>query len=242
MSGVQGPLETRAKTTVETALALEGLDATPWDSGELAYVRSTGATYELVREDLTMGPSTFDSIAVGPTGSVGRWVRVCFTCSGGTSGSGITGPTGPTGPTGGLDVVPNIEDIVLTTDETTNSNAYSTLLSLSVTNPDLIAEPFFIHATVAGSLSAGSAGLSEMRFAVIVDGEVAPVQGQSFAIEPADVNEPQNGALGFIVSLAPGVHTVALQWAVAGIGAAAQINAATDVAEHMARLSVFQIH
>lgn len=85
MSGVQGPLETRAKTTMETAAALEGLDATPWDSGELAYVRSTAQLYILIREDLATGPSTFDSIAVGPIGSVGRWRRMCFLCSGDTS-------------------------------------------------------------------------------------------------------------------------------------------------------------
>lgn len=73
MSGVQGPLETRVKTTVETTAVLSGLDATPFDSGELAYVRATRQTFLLSREDISVVDGT-TVLAVGPTGAVGRWL------------------------------------------------------------------------------------------------------------------------------------------------------------------------
>jgi hypothetical protein len=110
MSGTVGPLETRAKTSVETPAALATLDATPFLSGELAYVVSTLQTYELIREDNSSPIDGFNFLPVFPSGSVGRWRRVCFSCSGMTGGNsgptgptgatGMTGPTGPTGPTG----------------------------------------------------------------------------------------------------------------------------------------------
>jgi hypothetical protein len=99
MSGTVGPLETRAKTSVESPAVLATLDATPFLSGELAYVISTQQTYELIREDSTSPIDGFNFLPVAPSGSVGRWKRVCFSCSGMT-GSSTSGPTGPTGPTG----------------------------------------------------------------------------------------------------------------------------------------------
>lgn len=86
------PIETRPKTIVDTGAALAGLDATPFGSGDLAFVESTGTTYEL-RRDLSGPGDGFDTISVGPgTGNQGLWVRACFSCT------GSSGPTSPTGP------------------------------------------------------------------------------------------------------------------------------------------------
>lgn len=129
MSGVQGPLETRAKTTVETAAALQGLDATPWDSGELAFVRATGATYELIREDTTSTVDGFDFLAVAPPGSVGRWKRVCLSCTGSTGGTAGPDTLFASAKIDGTSVVPTIlatsgEIIAVTRDIGRPSGAY----------------------------------------------------------------------------------------------------------------------
>lgn len=105
MSGVQGPLETRVKTTVETVAALQSLDATPFDSGELAYVRSISQMYELVRENLSQ-PNGSTILLVGPPGAVGRWLqRSFFGATGPTGATGSIGNTGATGATGPADFV-----------------------------------------------------------------------------------------------------------------------------------------
>lgn len=99
MSGTVGPIETRAKTVVDATTDLERLDASPWGSGELAFVIATQQTYQLRRESVA-NVDGFDVVSVGPVfgGPVGegRWIRVCFDCI-----TGITGATGPTGPSGG---------------------------------------------------------------------------------------------------------------------------------------------
>jgi hypothetical protein len=78
MAGTVGPLETRAMTTFDTPQALAASDATPYKSGEIAYVVSLGHPFMLVREDTTTPVDNQDVIAVGPPGSAGRWKRLAL--------------------------------------------------------------------------------------------------------------------------------------------------------------------
>lgn len=240
MSGNQGPLETRAKTVVETAADLAALDATPWDSGELAFVRSSAQNYEL-RRDVVGTPDGFDSIAVGPAPAQGLWLRVCFSCVGITGPTGPTGPTGATGPTGpsggpigptgptgpsggpigptgtigptgptGATAPGNTAFIAKTTNQTIVSNLYAPVLSTTITTT--AASSFLvIVAMVSGHLTSAPAAGEGSNFAVQVDGEVIPTTGQVFSICPPVANSSQSGGIAFRKAVGPGIHTVVLQ-------------------------------
>lgn len=77
MSGVQGPLETRVGTTVPSVAALSMLDATPFQSGELAYVIARGL-FLLSREDQSPIDG-LSSLSVSPQGAQGRWLSLSST-------------------------------------------------------------------------------------------------------------------------------------------------------------------
>lgn len=84
MSGVQGPLETRPKTTFESVAALQSFDATPFDSGEVVCVRNGSpqnpdfgflSLYILSRES-AVPVSVPTVLAVAPIPSTGRWHQI----------------------------------------------------------------------------------------------------------------------------------------------------------------------
>lgn len=85
MSGVQGPIETRTATTMATPADLAALDASPFHSGELAWVVSLAtpalpALFVLNREDTSSIVNGTSILNVGPVvnqvPAVGRWKRI----------------------------------------------------------------------------------------------------------------------------------------------------------------------
>lgn len=92
MSGVQGPLETRATTSVASRVILaESTDTTEYNSGELAFCKDIGFMYVLVRE-ANSPVDGFNVLNITPRqgDGKGRWIRLCNYCAGVT---GITGNT-----------------------------------------------------------------------------------------------------------------------------------------------------
>lgn len=239
MSGNQGPLETRAKTTVDFPEDLAALDATPWDTGELAFVKSSAQNYEL-RRDVAGTPDGFSAIAIGPgPNNPGLWLRVCFSCEPGVTGptgpagpegpigptgpsGGPIGPTGPTGPSGGplgptgptgptgSGAAPNSSFVAMGFDQTLVSNFYAPVLTTSITTT----EPssfLLITATVSGHLTSNPISQQGSNFAVQVDGEIIPALGQVFSVCPPVANSSQSGSITFRKTVAPGFHIVTLQ-------------------------------
>lgn len=202
MSGVQGPLETRTKTTVETSSALEGLDATPFDSGESAYVRATGQTYELSREDVS-NPDGFNVLSVGPTGSVGRWLRKTSS-AGGTGPTGATGITGPTGPATSSSTIASNR---LNADTTFNDANFTPFMNLNFVIPGGAVGDLLILATVNGHTTQVG-GVA--NFAIGLDGEGVPTSPpNSFTIE-GDTETTSGGSSYVRLTVAPGIHSVHL--------------------------------
>src|SRR5262249_44510149 len=79
MSGTQGPLETRPISVFATLAALGAFDATPFDSGELAFVKGVArALYQLDRDATDVIDNVF-VLPVGPAGAKGRWILLSST-------------------------------------------------------------------------------------------------------------------------------------------------------------------
>lgn len=231
MSGVQGPLETRVKTTVETTADLEALDATPFDSGELAYVKITilnvGQLYRLDREDTTTPVDGFNTLSVGPSGSVGRWKR--FVGAAGPAGAtGVTGATGSAGSPGpsiydftGLEQLPLQPPAAVLT---VGFPAVSLLTENVVVTP---AEPFIVIWTSSSGIGVVGQSNTTVTFNtdIFVDG-VLTLRYTYFSITesqepgPVTVYRGNGGAGNWAVGpLTPGAHTVEVRMSAQEAGA-----------------------
>lgn len=177
MSGVQGALETRTITSVATPAALAGLDATPFSSGELAYVVSlaTGtevALFVLKREDTTSVVDNVNVIAVGPTGAVGRWLRLDVSAGTG-SGNSVFEFLAADFTTGSLVPVP-----ILTTDPLTTTEVSNILVNASVTGDmeptgtaafGLLVDGLPVPAATAGFTSSGEGDIESASYVFRVE-------------------------------------------------------------------------
>lgn len=194
MSGVQGPLETRTKTTVDTVQTLSGLDATPFDSGELAFVRVSGETYRLSRED-TQAADGFNVLAVGPQGSAGRWLRV----------AGL-------GPSGGLPFVAYTELLV---GANAPGGVIPTLLISTTITTTTPGSSLLIEADLSAQISAGGNTLG----AIFIDG-IGHVPSNMSLQNTGGQTAVESSSLTLKVPVSPGAHTVSLLWvAIAGTAA-----------------------
>lgn len=193
MSGGQGPLETRPKTTVATAAELEGLDATPFVSGELATVLSLStpgnpALFVLQRED---GVSQIDHVSVlsvSPEGASGRWLRV----------SAFFGNA----------PFSNVSKSILEEDQSISSVLFTPLLSTEITFSRK--QNLLITANVSGHTSGAS---GQGHFAIQLDSESLPQVGQVFGSGTGLPDTLDTSSFSVLkTDVSAGLHTVTLYW------------------------------
>lgn len=202
MSGVMGPLETRTITTMATPAALTALDASPFNSGELAWVTSlaTGmslALFVLKREDITSVVDNVNVIAVGPTGSAGRWLRLDVSAI----GSGASN-----------------EYVDLDSDVSTGSLVFVPLL---LANDIVTTAPANILIQASASGDAEPAGT--VTYGLRYNGVLVVGTGAQFSYSSDGEGDIEAGSFSFVLENAPaGPQVIELMWKVS-LGGIARI-------------------
>lgn len=182
----------------------------------------------------------------GPTGPAGGTGPTGPCCTGPT-GAGATGPTGsggPTGPSGetgptgpAAGAPPILTQLVfeqLATDETTTSTTFTDLLctSITTTDPNALLE---IDATFSAFV--GGSGTGSGQFRLTLDGNPLPSGSTSEPITSPETTFLTGGILKY-ANVAPGVHTICLQWRVTGGNMTMQVAAASQPSAQHATLAV----
>jgi hypothetical protein len=185
----------------------------------------------------------------GTAGSAGA-VRQCtvgFSAPGSTgpTGTGVTGPTGLTGPTGatgstgpatgptGPAALSPLETAFaqVTVNQSINTGILTTLLSIPITIASASGNVLLIYVSVS---AVNNTNNTIGHFQISIDG----VPRRGFGIISAQANNPNSGALTYkATGLAPGAHTVSLEWANTG-GSLLQIRPVATIDEHASLLVV----
>ena len=171
---------------------------------------STGATGPTGPTGAT-GP-TGPTGATGPTGTTGATGPTGVTGATGRTGpTGATGRTGPTGSAGGAGLIQTAFSEV-TADVTTTSSVFVDVPGL--TNTITTTAGSNLYAINTFSPSTSSLIGQTIDFRIVIDG--VPIRASESTVGLLNVAAAQAGALKIRANLAPGVHTIKVQWRTSG--------------------------